>query len=68
MTIAEKIKAALKDYPEDKFDLIFDESGSIMGVAPKARSGRQPGICAVVSGAYRAQPIEKPTRTAPCAP
>lgn len=35
MTLSERIAEARKQYPADKWDLIFDESGCLMGAALK---------------------------------
>lgn len=35
MTAAERIAEARKQYPADKYDLVFDESGHVMAATPK---------------------------------
>lgn len=38
MTAAERIAEARKQYPADKYDLVFDESGGIIAAVAKATS------------------------------
>ncbi len=38
MTAAERIAEARKQYPADKYDLVFDESGGVVAATPKKPS------------------------------
>lgn len=37
MTAAERIAEARTQYPADKYDLVFDESGHVVAAAPKRK-------------------------------
>lgn len=39
-TAAERMAEARKQYPSDKFDLVFDESGSIVAVVGRREEDR----------------------------